>query len=457
MGDRGAAATTVHRWESLLEEQSALFRQTVSENERLRNRVTELERELSVWKLALAKADEDSASLKGANLHLEQVLSSLQHDNPLLLCLIDGDGHIFQKDLIVQGHTGGRQAAMLLTKGLLNYTRAIDTQMSTRAQVWLTVYCNKTGLVETLVNQDVCTKEQFEDFCLGFGQAAPLFSILDVGHGKEAADTKIKEYLRVFTRFPQTSLVFFGGAHDNGYTSALTSLENEGFSHKLVLLRGYRELAMELKNLKLPELTIDGIFMAHKLPTIFSQRNRGHFQEFVPSTSTPGSPKKTSSHHTNSNLGDEARYLEPGVPLHKQKPPPCTFFYLSICRQGAQCTYGHDYILTPPNYAELRENAKKSPCPLINRNKYCPSGDTCCSGHVCPRGETCSFHKRVGSILYPPDSLLNSCLEENLQIRGTIYARKTRRRCEAPRYAWLFFRRGYESRKHRFRCCSMKR
>ncbi|KAJ7783827.1 hypothetical protein DFH07DRAFT_206463 [Mycena maculata] len=195
---------------------------------------------------------------------------------------------------------------MSLTKGLTDYA-----QMG-RAQVWLTVYLNKIGLLETLVSQNVCTKEEFEEFCLGFIQG-PLFAIVDVGHGKEAADAKIKECLRVFTRFPQTSFVFFGGAHDNGYTSALTSLENEGFLHKLVLLRGYKDIAFELKNLQLPELSIDGVFMTHKLPTNTFPRNRGHFQDSVPSTSAPGSPKKSSNHNTTSNFGDEPRYLEPGV------------------------------------------------------------------------------------------------------------------------------------------------
>lgn len=57
---------------------TALFRQTVSENEQLKQRVTELERELSVWKLALAKSDEDTATLKGTNAHLESVLGSLK-------------------------------------------------------------------------------------------------------------------------------------------------------------------------------------------------------------------------------------------------------------------------------------------------------------------------------------------------------------------------------------------
>jgi hypothetical protein len=51
-----------------------------------------------------------------------------------------------------------------------------------------------------------------------------------------------------------------------------------------------------------------------------------------------------------------------------ETPPPCTFYYLAVCKQGIKCTYGHDYILTPTNYTELRENAKKSPCSLVNRS-----------------------------------------------------------------------------------------
>ena len=34
--------------------------------------------------------------------------------------------------------------------------------------------------------------DQFEQFVMGFNQAAPLFSFVDVGIGKEAADSKIK-------------------------------------------------------------------------------------------------------------------------------------------------------------------------------------------------------------------------------------------------------------------------
>lgn len=119
---------------------------------------------------------------------------------------------------------------MLLTKGLTDHLSSVDSEALApgRGQVWLTIYCNKSGLLDTLTHNNICTTEQFEAFVIGFNQASPLFSIVDVGSGKEAADSKIKgtsrlasepdsrrwyflECLRVFTRFPQTSRVFFGG------------------------------------------------------------------------------------------------------------------------------------------------------------------------------------------------------------------------------------------------------
>lgn len=111
-----------------------------------------------------------------------------------MLCLIDGDGNIFSPDLITRGQAGGRQAAMLLTKGLMDHLTSINNSETAhgRGQLWLTIYCNKSGLLETLIQNDVCSTEQFETFVVGFNQASPLFSIMDVGTGKEAADAKIK-------------------------------------------------------------------------------------------------------------------------------------------------------------------------------------------------------------------------------------------------------------------------
>ncbi len=174
---------------------------------------------------------------------------------------------------------------MLLTQGITEHIATLDNDGSSgRAQIWLTIYCNKKGLSETLTSNNVCTAEQFDEFFMGFNQANPLFSFVDAGVGKEAADSKIKgmcslyiisiilhgvvhnaEYLRVFTRFPQTSRVFFWGGHDNGYTSTLNQLQNEGLHNKITILRGYKDLAFELKSLGLPHLEIEGVFMTNKL------------------------------------------------------------------------------------------------------------------------------------------------------------------------------------------------
>jgi hypothetical protein len=55
--------------------------------------------------------------------------------------------------------------------------------------------------------------------------------------------------------------------------------------------------------------------------------------------------------------------------LLTDKPPPCTLFYLSNCKHGAECKYGHDYLLEPEHYNEIRQSAKKSPCPSRNKGE----------------------------------------------------------------------------------------
>lgn len=98
-----------------------------------------------------------------------------------------------------QGRAGGSQAAQLLTKGIIDYLSETEdsktessSSISGRAQIWVSVLCNKLGLQETLTSRQLCTSEQFESFFMGFNQASPLFLLADVGSGKEAADAKIK-------------------------------------------------------------------------------------------------------------------------------------------------------------------------------------------------------------------------------------------------------------------------
>ena len=121
--------------------------------------------------------------------------AEIQEDNPLVCCFVDGDGTVFAKDYWAAGQHGGRQAAMAFHKGINEYLdgeRGNNMPPSARVQLLTAVYFNKVGLQQTLVSHGVCTHKQFEGFLLGFNQATPLCTMVDVGPGKEAADHKIK-------------------------------------------------------------------------------------------------------------------------------------------------------------------------------------------------------------------------------------------------------------------------
>jgi hypothetical protein len=118
--------------------------------------------------------------------------------------LIDGDGAIFSNDLIEEGQYGGHRAAKTLSLDIGQYLSskyAMD-----QFQLWVYVFFNKRGLLETFSKAGLGTlKARFDDFMVGFNQAAERFLMVDVGSGKEAADAKIKGNLALL--FPSGSWI----------------------------------------------------------------------------------------------------------------------------------------------------------------------------------------------------------------------------------------------------------
>ena len=119
-----------------------------------------------------------------------------QSQNPLILCVIDGDANIFSPALLAQGQYGGQQAAQQLTKGIAEYLSQEDVQVFGRLSFWITVYLNRRTLLETLLGNSLCTTEQFEAFLIGFSLASPRFQLVEVGSAQEAVDAKIKGVCR---------------------------------------------------------------------------------------------------------------------------------------------------------------------------------------------------------------------------------------------------------------------
>jgi len=111
-----------------------------------------------------------------------------------VFCFIDGDGTIFSRKLLVQGRQGGQFAARELAAQIQHYLA--DQQHAPcplPMELCIYIFLHKKGLVDALGRAGYTTeKSNFDDFLAGFNQAGQRFIMVDVGAGKENADSKLK-------------------------------------------------------------------------------------------------------------------------------------------------------------------------------------------------------------------------------------------------------------------------
>ncbi|KAK4122856.1 hypothetical protein N657DRAFT_656918 [Parathielavia appendiculata] len=113
----------------------------------------------------------------------------LKNSNPYVTGLIDGDGLIFKQSFIAQGVEGGKKAAYALRSAILEQcgSHAANIEIITK------VYANLAGLGKAMRRDGSLSNEcHLKDFSLGFTQAKASFDFVDVGHGEERADDKIR-------------------------------------------------------------------------------------------------------------------------------------------------------------------------------------------------------------------------------------------------------------------------
>lgn len=358
-----------------------------------RELLSQAEREASQWRDAYHSRESELIELREElnQLRLTKVESGAA--NPMLLCLIDGDGCIFNERLLMLGLEGGREAASKLRQHIAgHYGLSTD--------VLVHVFFNREGLAKTIKTYLNVTGPTFNAFINGFNTASPLMSMLDVGSGKEAADAKIRELMRIFVRYPNVKRIYFGGGHDNGYTTNLTALQNEGYLDKIVLLQGYTQLATEIKALGLPCLENNGLFLSTKLsnktlaasnaapPAPPMNRARSSSKSPMPPPPPPVPPESPMKVPPGKNTKANVARLK------TLTPRACNLHYLTKRGCGVEnCPYGHDYVFTPDMLADFRDLVKQNPCLLMNKGLECTDVE-CPSAHLCPQGPNCSWHKQ---------------------------------------------------------------
>ena len=122
-----------------------------------------------------------------AMLIVPSLIQAIEAREKRVVVLIDGDGAIFLPSLIAEGKKGGHEAASRLTE---NIKAHLDPH---QFQLHVYVFHNRRGLITTLKRSGyVDAAAMFDDFVVGFNQAAERFAMIDAGELKEGSDHKMR-------------------------------------------------------------------------------------------------------------------------------------------------------------------------------------------------------------------------------------------------------------------------
>ena len=147
---------------------------------------------------------------------------------------------IFNNLFLSDGEKGGRQAAWLLKDAIKKWASQFQPDLPSDYRIVVRIYANVRGLADVLVRAGIIENiYQFEDFTRGFTRSHTLFDFVDVGSGKDRADAKIIDGLKLTLLDYHCRQILFGCSHDNGYARTLESFADDGQAKaRVTLLEG---------------------------------------------------------------------------------------------------------------------------------------------------------------------------------------------------------------------------
>lgn len=169
--------------------------------------------------------------------------------------IIDGDGAKFKDEFFRRGDNGGGFAARELETQIRSglQTKYPNTSVD-NWNILVYFYANMDGLGRALTARRIlpCPSE-LQKFGSGFGRANSLFSFVDVGYGKDKADHKCREMLKVMLHIASCQHVIFGPCNDNGYLTLLEEFKHDHAMRKKLTLftaepaePGFRNLGFDI-------------------------------------------------------------------------------------------------------------------------------------------------------------------------------------------------------------------
>ncbi|RDW94473.1 hypothetical protein BP5796_00236 [Coleophoma crateriformis] len=372
---------------------------------------------------------------KQSNLAAQVVQSAkveinlLQNRNPYVIALIDGDGVIFNSSFVSQGIEGGKKAATALRNLVLEQCH--DTELTEEIEVIAKVCTNITGLINAFTRDGGHESAvAFKDFTLGFTQGKASFDFVDVGPGKERADSKIKALTRWNLRNHNCKQILLGISHDAGYAPFLDEI---GEKHKITIIKGPPTVP-ELIATGIQILDFSELFRTEKLINRLSNGSNNNavaastWAGITSATPPPAVINIKSSVKTNSTKAspvlvsampawspgprglDEPLKQDLNV-LDKVKNRTgndklCNNYFLrGYCPKGDGCNFVHDHDITSAEMTAIAYLTRLNPC---TNQQYCED-DKCIYGHHCPsvsNGECKAYGCRFTKDQHPPGTFI---------------------------------------------------
>lgn len=237
-----------------------------------------------------------------------------QERSPFVLVLIDGDGYVFDDDLVSAGPEDGQRAAQLLNGAI---QRSLRSRGLEDCKVMVRVYANLVGLSKVLSRHKLCgaEKRSLAPFTANFSRANALFDFVDAGELKENADSKIRALLLQFADNAQCKHVYFGGCHDVGYVN---DLQQYAGSDRITLIR-IPAFHAEFGKLGLRVEELPNIFRSTPLD------DQVFYHKQNPSkTITPPLPQQPAD----ATAGERTALV-------------CPFYQKGLCKYGSGCRFLH--------------------------------------------------------------------------------------------------------------------
>ncbi|KAJ5729300.1 uncharacterized protein N7483_003808 [Penicillium malachiteum] len=146
--------------------------------------------------------------------------------NKFVVVLVDGDGAIFSRELLENPKVGANEAARRLIQNVKASLR--DDGLDTDVAILVRIFANLNDLGKMLsLTNTIHTRGDLNTFAELFTVSRGEFDFINVGYGKENADSKIRYMLDHYYNNFQCQQIFFIGCHDTGYINELQRYTNE--------------------------------------------------------------------------------------------------------------------------------------------------------------------------------------------------------------------------------------